>query len=75
MGSSGGNSQVSSVATREAIGTPLALGSRWALLPAALGVIVLMVRTVLEDGTLQAELAGYADYTQRVRSRLVPYVW
>jgi len=57
------------------IGTPLALGSRWALLPAALGVVTLIVRTVLEDCTLQAELAGYADYTRRVRSRLVPYVW
>ena len=57
------------------IGTPLALGSRWALLPAALGVATLIVRTVLEDRTLQAELAGYADYTRRVRFRLVPYVW
>jgi protein-S-isoprenylcysteine O-methyltransferase Ste14 len=57
------------------IGTPFALGSRWALLPAALGVVVLAVRTALEDRTLQAELPGYADYTRRVRSRLVPYVW
>jgi protein-S-isoprenylcysteine O-methyltransferase Ste14 len=57
------------------IGTPFALGSRWALLPAALGMIVLIVRTVLEDGTLQAELAGYSEYTHRVRSRLIPRVW
>jgi protein-S-isoprenylcysteine O-methyltransferase Ste14 len=57
------------------IGTPLALGSRWALLPAALGVVTLIVRTVLEDCTLQAELPGYADYTRRVRCRLVPQVW
>ena len=57
------------------IGAPFALGSRWALLPAALGVIVLIVRTVLEDGTLQAELAGYTEYTRRVRSRLIPRVW
>ena len=58
-----------------AIGTPLALGSRWALLPAALGVVTLIVRTVLEDRTLQAELPGYVDYSRRVRSRLIPYVW
>lgn len=57
------------------IGTPLALGSRWALLPAALSGIVLIVRTVLEDPTLQAEWEGYAEYTVRVRSRLVPLVW
>ena len=58
-----------------AIGTPIALGSRWALLPTALGVVVLIVRTVLEDRTLQAELAGYTVYTSRVRSRLLPHVW
>jgi protein-S-isoprenylcysteine O-methyltransferase Ste14 len=57
------------------IGTPLALGSRWALLPAGLGVVVLIIRTALEDRTLRTELAGYTDYTRRVRSRLVPYVW
>lgn len=57
------------------IGTPLALGSRWALLPAALGVVTLIIRTVLEDGALQTELPGYIDYTRRVRSRLVPHVW
>jgi len=57
------------------IGTPLALGSRWALLPAALGVVVLFVRTALEDRTLQAELAGYTDYARRVRFRLVPCIW
>jgi len=57
------------------IGTPLALGSEWALLPTAVGVAVLIVRTALEDRTLQAELPGYVDYTRRVRFRLVPYVW
>jgi len=57
------------------VGTPLALGSRWVLLPAALGIVTLIVRAVLEDYTLQAELAGYTDHTGRVRSRLVPYVW
>jgi len=57
------------------IGTPLALGSRGALLPAALGAATLIVRTALEDRTLQAELAGYIDYARRVRFRLVPCIW
>jgi len=57
------------------LGTPLALASRWALLPAALGAIVLIVRTVLEDHTLKAELDGYAAYAKRIRWRLVPFVW
>ena len=56
-------------------GIALALGSWWALIPAGLAIVILLVRTELEDRTLQKELAGYADYTQRVRYRLVPGVW
>jgi protein-S-isoprenylcysteine O-methyltransferase Ste14 len=56
-------------------GIPLDLGSFWALVPAAVGVLVLVVRTVLEDRTLQEELAGYQEYTGRVRHRLIPGVW
>jgi protein-S-isoprenylcysteine O-methyltransferase Ste14 len=56
-------------------GIPLALGSWWALVPAAVGTVVLVVRTVLEDRTLQAELEGYQKYADRVRYRLIPGVW
>jgi protein-S-isoprenylcysteine O-methyltransferase Ste14 len=57
------------------LATPLFLDSLWAILPAiALGV-VLVVRTRLEDATLHAELAGYREYSGRVRYRLVPGVW
>jgi protein-S-isoprenylcysteine O-methyltransferase Ste14 len=56
-------------------GIPLALGSYWAFAPAGLGVVVLVVRTVLEDRMLQNELEGYRDYAARVRYRLVPGVW
>ena len=58
-----------------AVGTPLALGSGWALLPAILSAITVIVRTALEDRTLHAELNGYPDYASKVRSRLIPYVW
>lgn len=54
---------------------PLILGSWWALIPAALAVCGMIVRTALEDRTLQNELAGYKAYAQRVRYRLVPGVW
>ncbi len=57
------------------LGTPLLLGSVWALVPAALSSAVIVVRTVLEDRTLQAELPGYHDYALRVRDRLVPGLW
>lgn len=56
-------------------GMALALGSFWALAPAALASALLVVRTAWEDRLLQAELSGYADYARRVRSRLLPGVW
>ncbi len=57
------------------IGMPLLLGSLWALVPGALQVILIVVRTALEDRTLQAELPGYREYAARVRYRLIPGVW
>ncbi len=53
----------------------LVLGSLWALLPAVIAVALLIVRTVLEDRMLQAELDGYRDYARRVPYRLVPGLW
>ena len=53
----------------------LALGSWLALLPVVLIAATFTVRTALEDRTLQEELAGYKEYAQRVRYRLLPGVW
>lgn len=57
------------------LATPVMLGSWWALIPAVLSMILLIVRTALEDQTLQEELDGYAYYTQQVRYRLLPGIW
>lgn len=57
------------------VGLALALGSYWALAPVAVGFVVIVVRTVLEDRMLQDELEGYKDYATRVRYRLIPGVW
>lgn len=57
------------------LATPLFLDSRWAFLPVAFLLVVLVIRTSLEDKTLQNELAGYHDYAKRVRYRLLPGVW
>jgi protein-S-isoprenylcysteine O-methyltransferase Ste14 len=57
------------------IGTPLCLGSLWALIPAVLACLLLVVRTILEDRTLRTELPGYDEYAQKVRYRLVPGIW
>ena len=55
--------------------TPLFLDSAWAFLPAVFLAVVLVIRTHLEDSTLQEELAGYREYARRVRYRLLPGVW
>lgn len=58
-----------------AISTALVLGSMWALIPAGIVAILLIIRTYLEDTTLQEELPGYAEYVKKVRYRLLPGVW
>lgn len=57
------------------IGMALALASYWALLIAGVGAGLLIVRILDEEKLLREQLAGYSDYTQKVRSRLVPHVW
>jgi protein-S-isoprenylcysteine O-methyltransferase Ste14 len=57
------------------IATPLALGSFLALLPGAIGVIALIIRTAKEDRFLMENLPGYREYSQKVRYRLLPGVW
>jgi protein-S-isoprenylcysteine O-methyltransferase Ste14 len=54
---------------------PLLLGSLWALIPGGLIGILFVVRTALEDRTLQLELPGYSEYVGRVRFRLIPRIW
>jgi protein-S-isoprenylcysteine O-methyltransferase Ste14 len=57
------------------VGIALCLGSLWALIPAGITSALLVLRTKWEDETLGAELPNYKEYTQRVRSRLIPGVW
>jgi protein-S-isoprenylcysteine O-methyltransferase Ste14 len=56
-------------------GIVLGLGSVWTLIPAAVALVILLIRTSLEDRTLQEELPGYRDYTRRVRYRLIPGIY
>jgi protein-S-isoprenylcysteine O-methyltransferase Ste14 len=57
------------------VGVPLALGSWWAVVPVAALAGVIVIRLRAEEAVLAAELAGYVDYTARVRHRLIPFVW
>jgi protein-S-isoprenylcysteine O-methyltransferase Ste14 len=56
-------------------GIVLALSSVWTLIPAVVALIIAVIRTILEDQTLQEELPGYLDYTRRVRYRLIPGIY
>ncbi|MBW7884292.1 MAG: isoprenylcysteine carboxylmethyltransferase family protein, partial [Caldilineaceae bacterium] len=57
------------------LAVPVLLASWYALVAAGLSTLLFIVRTTLEDRTLQAELAGYAEYARRVRHRLLPGIW
>jgi len=56
-------------------GMVLALSSMWTLVPVAVALIIAVIRTSLEDRTLQDELPGYRDYARRVRYRLIPGIY
>jgi protein-S-isoprenylcysteine O-methyltransferase Ste14 len=56
-------------------GIALALGSVLTLIPAIVALIITIIRTELEDRTLQEELPGYRDYAQRVPYRLIPGIY
>jgi protein-S-isoprenylcysteine O-methyltransferase Ste14 len=58
-----------------AITLPIALGSIFSLIPALIMIILVLYRTAYEDKILQKELDGYAEYAQRVKYRLVPFIW
>jgi protein-S-isoprenylcysteine O-methyltransferase Ste14 len=57
------------------LAVPILLASWWALIVSGLSAILLILRTVLEDRTLQVELAGYIDYARQVRYHLIPGIW
>jgi protein-S-isoprenylcysteine O-methyltransferase Ste14 len=57
------------------LGTPLALGSYWGLVPLVALTPFLIWRLLDEERFLARDLPGYAEYQRRVRYRLVPFVW
>jgi protein-S-isoprenylcysteine O-methyltransferase Ste14 len=57
------------------LGIVLALSSLWTIIPAAMALVIAVIRTTLEDQTLQDELPGYQEYARRVRYRLLPGIY
>jgi protein-S-isoprenylcysteine O-methyltransferase Ste14 len=54
---------------------PFILGSWWGFLPNSVLILIILIRTALEDRTLQKELSGYREYAQKVKYRLIPLIW
>lgn len=57
------------------LASPLALGSYWGILPAALVIPLLAARLLNEEQVLLRDLPGYAEYRQKVKYRLLPGIW
>jgi protein-S-isoprenylcysteine O-methyltransferase Ste14 len=57
------------------VGTPLALGSFWGLVPLAAMLPFLIWRLFDEERLLSESLPGYVEYQRNVRHRLLPGIW
>ena len=57
------------------VGIPLWLESYPAALLASVPIATIALRTLFEERFLRRELKGYDAYTQRVRYRLIPFLW
>lgn len=57
------------------IGMSLWLKSYAAALLALIPITILVVRIQFEEQFLRQELKGYETYTQKVRYKLLPYLW
>jgi protein-S-isoprenylcysteine O-methyltransferase Ste14 len=56
-------------------GTPLALGSWWALLLCIMMTFVIIWRLLNEETFLSKNLSGYNEYCRKVQYRLIPFIW
>lgn len=57
------------------LGVPLALGSWWAFIPIFLIFAAIILRLLEEEKFLATNLPGYTNYRQKVRYRLIPFIW
>lgn len=54
---------------------PVILGSWYALIPFAFYPVIIVIRLKDEEELLSRELPGYAQYQQKVKYRLIPFIW
>ncbi len=55
--------------------TPIALGSYYGLLPVLILIAVIIYRAIDEEKELKQNLTGYKEYCQKVKYRLIPFVF
>ncbi|MEI7595375.1 MAG: isoprenylcysteine carboxylmethyltransferase family protein [Bacteroidota bacterium] len=55
--------------------TPLALDSYFGLLLSVMLILVLVFRLQNEEAFLKTNLVGYTEYCEKVKYRLVPWIW
>jgi protein-S-isoprenylcysteine O-methyltransferase Ste14 len=58
-----------------ALSIPLLTGAIYTFIPSGIIVILIFIRTYLEDLMLKKELEGYREYSCKVKYRLIPYIW
>lgn len=54
---------------------PLILGSLWAFVIFLAYPFIIARRIKFEEGFLEKELSGYLEYKQKVKYRLIPFLW
>jgi protein-S-isoprenylcysteine O-methyltransferase Ste14 len=57
------------------IGAPLLLSAWWGLVASLAALPLLAARTLGEEAVLLTGLTGYREYTEKVRFRLLPWIW
>ena len=58
-----------------AVALPFMIGSAYTGIVCLVIILLIGIRTRLEDNTLQKELPGYLEYTGNTKYRLVPFIW
>ncbi len=54
---------------------PLILGSFWGLVPFGFYLPIIVARILSEEKLLTAELPGYEEYKNKIKYKLIPFIW
>lgn len=58
-----------------AVSVPMIFGSVYTGIVSAIIIVTITIRTYFEDPMLQKELHGYLEYANKVKYRLIPFIW